>query len=275
MRKSIFIFLLINIITINVYASTTVVDYVEITEEVINYNSNNIDILIKIPDTCNEETININTKVLDSIHHFRLLNSNNKKIKVNLIIDNYSKYIYRYNKDSIRLFITNHNIKSYRTKNTALKKLFNNKRVKLDDKSINKRLNSLGYNSLDEYYLYFYNNKYKTKYNNLNSFNKDIKKEIFKYSNNYIEETNDVINNMAKDYYNEELIRLIFNNRKYSINDCLNYYIDDSEFKQSLYSIYDKGVVSFYIELDNNYNDNFSNYLKGSIYFTLNKISNK
>lgn len=275
MRKSIFIFLLINIITINVYASTTVVDYVEITEEVINYNSNNIDILIKIPDTCNEETININTKVLDSIHHFRLLNSNNKKIKVNLIIDNYSKYIYRYNKDSIKLFITNHNIKSYRTKNTALKKLFNNKRVKLDDKSINKRLNNLGYNSLDEYYLYFYNNKYKTKYNNLNSFNKDIKKEIFKYSNNYIEETNDVINNMAKDYYNEELIRLIFNNRKYSINDCLNYYIDDSEFKQSLYSIYDKGVVSFYIELDNNYNDNFSNYLKGSIYFTLNKISNK
>lgn len=275
MRKSIFIFLLINIITINVYASTTVVDYVEITEEVINYNSNNIDILIKIPDTCNEETISINTKVLDSIHHFRLLNNKNKKIKVNLIIDNYSKYIYRYNKDSIRLFITNHNIKSYRTKNTALKKLFNNKRVKLDDKSINKRLNSLGYNSLDEYYLYFYNNKYKTKYNNLNSFNKDIKEEIFKYSNNYIEETNDVINNMAKDYYNEELIRLIFNNRKYSINDCLNYYIDDSEFKQSLYSIYDKGVVSFYIELDNNYNDNFSNYLKGSIYFTLNKISNK
>lgn len=275
MRKSIFIFLLINIITINVYASTTVVDYVEITEEVINYNSNNIDILIKIPDTCNEEIININTKVLDSIHHFRLLNSNNKKIKVNLIIDNYSKYIYRYNKDSIKLFITNHNIKSYRTKNTALKKLFNNKRVKLDDKSINKRLNNLGYNSLDEYYLYFYNNKYKTKYNNLNSFNKDIKKEIFKYSNNYIEETNDVINNMAKDYYNEELIRLIFNNRKYSINDCLNYYIDDSEFKQSLYSIYDKGIVSFYIELDNNYNDNFSNYLKGSIYFTLNKISNK
>lgn len=275
MRKSIFIFLLINIITINVYASTTVVDYVEITEEVINYNSNNIDILIKIPDTCNEETISINTKVLDSIHHFRLLNSNNKKIKVNLIIDNYSKYIYRYNKDSIKLFITNHNIKSYRTKNTALKKLFNNKRVKLDDKSINKRLNNLGYNSLDEYYLYFYNNKYKTKYNNLNSFNKDIKKEIFKYSNNYIEETNDVINNMAKDYYNEELIRLIFNNRKYSINDCLNYYIDDSEFKQSLYSIYDKGIVSFYIELDNNYNDNFSNYLKGSIYFTLNKISNK
>lgn len=275
MRKSIFIFLLINIITINVYASTTVVDYVEITEEVINYNSNNIDILIKIPDTCNEETISINTKVLDSIHHFRLLNNKNKSIKVNLIIDNYSKYIYRYNKDSIRLFITNHNIKSYRTKNTALKKLFNNKRVKLDDKSINKRLNSLGYNSLDEYYLYFYNNKYKTKYNNLNSFNKDIKKEIFKYSNNYIEETNDVINNMAKDYYNEELIILIFNNRKYSINDCLNYYIDDSEFKQSLYSIYDKGVVSFYIELDNNYNDNFSNYLKGSIYFTLNKISNK
>lgn len=275
MRKSIFIFLLINIITINVYASTTVVDYVEITEEVINYNSNNIDILIKIPDTCNEETISINTKVLDSIHHFRLLNNKNKSIKVNLIIDNYSKYIYRYNKDSIRLFITNHNIKSYRTKNTALKKLFNNKRVKLDDKSINKRLNSLGYNSLDEYYLYFYNNKYKTKYNKLNSLNKDIKKEIFKYSNNYIEETNDVINNMAKDYYNEELIRLIFNNRKYSINDCLNYYIDDSEFKQSLYSIYDKGVVSFYIELDNNYNDNFSNYLKGSIYFTLNKISNK
>lgn len=275
MRKSIFIFLLINIITINVYASTTVVDYVEITEEVINYNSNNIDILIKIPETCNEEIININSKVLDSINHFRLLNSNNKKIKVNLIIDNYSKYTYKYNKDSIKLFITNHNIKSYRTKNTALKKLFNNKRVKLDDKSINKRLNILGYNSLDEYYLYFYNNKYKTKYNNINSFNKNIKKEIFKYSNNYIEETNDVINNMAKDYYNEELIRLIFNNRKYSINDCLNYYIDDSEFKQSLYSIYDKGVVSFYIELDNNYNDNFSNYLKGSIYFTLNKISNK
>lgn len=275
MRKSIFIFLLINIITINVYASTTVVDYVEITEEVINYNSNNIDILIKIPDTCNEETISINTIVLDSINHFRLLNNKNKSIKVNLIIDNYSKYIYRYNKDSIKLFITNHNIKSYRTKNTALKKLFNNKRVKLDDKSINKRLNSLGYNSLDEYYLYFYNNKYKTKYNNLNSFNKDIKKEIFKYSNNYKVETNEEINNMAKDYYNEELIRLIFNNRKYSINDCLNYYIDDSEFKQSLYSIYDKGVVSFYIELDNNYNDNFSNYLKGSIYFTLNKISNK
>lgn len=275
MRKSIFIFLLINIITINVYASTTVVDYVEITEEVINYNSNNIDILIKIPETCNEETISINTKVLDSINHFRLLNNKNKSIKVNLIIDNYSKYTYKYNNDSIKLFITNHNIKSYRTKNTALKKLFNNKRVKLDDKSINKRLNSLGYNSLDEYYLYFYNNKYKTKYNNLNSLNKDIKKEIFKYSNNYIEETNEEINNMAKDYYNEELIRLIFNNRKYSINDCLNYYIDDSEFKQSLYSIYDKGVVSFYIELDNNYNDNFSNYLKGSIYFTLNKISNK
>lgn len=275
MRKSIFIFLFINIITINVYASTTVTDYVEITEEVINYNSNNIDILIKIPDTCNEETISINTKVLNSINHFRLLNSNNKSIKVNLIIDNYSKYIYKYNKDSIKLFITNHNIKSYRTKNTALKKLFNNKKIKLDDKNINKRLNALGYKSLDKYYVDFYNNKYNSNYKNINEFNKEIKKELFKYSNNYKVETNEEINNMAKDYYNNELIRLVFNNRGYSINDCLNYFVDDSEFNYYLYSIYDKGVVSFYIELDNNYNDNFSNYLKGSIYFTLNKISNK
>ncbi|MDO4995548.1 MAG: hypothetical protein Q4E69_00005, partial [Bacilli bacterium] len=76
-------------------------------------------------------------------------------------------------------------------------------------------------------------------------------------------------------YFNNSLVKLIFNNRKYSIEECLNYYIDDSEYIYYLNNIFDKGVLSFNIELDKNYNDLFNNYLKGSIYFTLSKTSIK
>lgn len=274
MRKSIFIFLLTNIFITNVYASTSVSNYIEIDEEVINYSKDNIDILITIPSDYKEDTLSINTKVFDSINHFRLLDSNNRHIKVNLILDNRSIYIYKYNNDSLKIYINN-NSEIYRTKNTAIKNLFNNKKIKLDDKSINKRLNLLGYESLDKYYLDYYNNKYNTNYSNIDSFNKSIKKEIFKYSKSNIIETNTNINNLSVDYYNKELVKMIFNNRSYSIEECFNYYIDDSEFIYNLNNLYDKGVVSFYIELDKDYNDLFINYLKGSVYFTLNKISPK
>ena len=88
MKKNIFIFLLINLFIINVKASTPVIDYIELSEEVINYSNENIDILITIPSTYNEDIVSINTKVFDSINHFRLLDSNNKNIRVNIIINN-------------------------------------------------------------------------------------------------------------------------------------------------------------------------------------------
>lgn len=275
MRKIIFIFFISNILIINVYASTPVTNYIEINEEVINYNNDNIDILLTIPSNYKEDIATINTSIFNSINHFRLLDSNNKKIKVNLIIDNKSNYIYKYNNDSLRLFISNNNNKIYRTKNSALKKLFNNKKIKLDDLSINKRLNKLGYNSLDKYYLDFYNNKYNNNYTDIKDFNPKIKKELFKYSDSTIIETNTNINKVSIDYYNKELVKVIINNRAYSLEECLNYYIDDSEFTYYFNNIYDKAVVSIYIELDNDYNDLFINYLKGSMYFTLNKISLK
>ena len=275
MKKNIFIFLLINLFIIDVNASTTVTNYVELSEEVINYSNDNIDILITIPTSYDDDIVSINTKVFDSINHFRLLDKNNKKIRVNIIIYNESNYIYKYNNDSIRVYIPNNNMKIYRSKNSAIKSLYNNKNIKLDDKSLNNKLKSEGYSSLEAYYLDYYNNKYNTNYTSINNFNNKIKKDIFKNTkSNYIE-TNTNINKLSIDYFNNSLVKLIFNNRKYSIEECFNYYIDDSEYIYYLNNIFDKGVLSFYIELDNNYNDLFINYLTGSVYFTLSKTSTK
>ena len=166
-------------------------------------------------------------------------------------------------------------MKIYRSNNNAIKSLYNNKNIKLDDKSINKKLKSRGYNSLEDYYIYYYNNKYKTNYTSIDNFNNKIKKDIFKNTNSNYIETNNNINKLSINYFNNSLVKLIFNNRKYSIEECLNYYIDDSEYIYYLNNIFDKGVLSFNIELDKNYNDLFNNYLKGSVYFTLSKTSIK
>ena len=275
MKKNIFIFLLINLFIIDVNASTTVTNYVELSEEVINYSNDNIDILITIPTSYNDDIVSINTKVFDSINHFRLLDSNNKNIRVNIIINNESNYIYKYNSNSIRLYITNNNMKIYRSNNNAIKSLYNNKNIKLDDKTLNNKLKSEGYSSLEDYYIYYYNNKYKTNYTSIYTFNNKIKKDIFKNTNSNYIETNNNINKLSINYFNNSLVKLIFNNRKYSIEECLNYYIDDSEYIYYLNNIFDKGVLSFNIELDKNYNDLFKNYLKGSVYFTLSKTSTK
>ena len=75
MKKNIFIFLLINLFIIDVNASTTVTNYVELSEEVINYSNDNIDILITIPTSYNDDIVSINTKVFDPLIILNLINN--------------------------------------------------------------------------------------------------------------------------------------------------------------------------------------------------------
>lgn len=275
MIKTIFIFFIF-FLTQSVNASTTIntLKDVEVEQEVIYYTNSSIDIKITIPKDYSNKVITINTNIFETIHHFGLLNKNNKEIKVNLIIVNNSNYLYSYKKDSLIIYPSfTRKQYLYRSNNSAIKKLFNNEKVLLDDKSITKKLKKLGYkniNDLDKYYLNYYNKKYKTKYKSINQFNNKIKKELFKKTQSKILETNNNIVELSYDYYYSKILKVRINNTIYTIEDCINYYINDSEFIYYFNNIRNN-IVSFDVLLDKDYNDNFENYLSGSIKFTLEK----
>jgi len=275
MIKTIFIFFIF-FLTQSVNASTTIntLKDVEVEQEVIYYTNSSIDIKITIPKDYSNKLITINTNIFETIHHFGLLNKNNKEIKVNLIIVNNSNYLYSYKKDSLIIYPSfTRKQYLYRSNNSAIKKLFNNEKVLLDDKSITKKLKKLGYkniNDLDKYYLNYYNKKYKTKYKSINQFNNKIKKELFKKTQSKILETNSNIIELSYDYYYSKILKVRINNTIYTIEDCINYYINDSEFIYYFNNIRNS-IVSFDVLLDKDYNDNFENYLSGSIKFTLEK----
>lgn len=275
MIKTIFIFFIF-FLTQSVNASTTIntLKDVEVEQEVIYYTNSSIDIKITIPKDYSNKVITINTNIFETIHHFGLLNKNNKEIKVNLIIVNNSNYLYSYKKDSLIIYPSfTRKQYLYRSNNSAIKKLFNNEKVLLDDKSITKKLKKLGYkniNDLDKYYLNYYNKKYKTKYKSINQFNNKIKKELFKKTQSKILETNNNIVELSYDYYYSKILKVRINNTIYTIEDCINYYINDSEFIYYFNNI-KNNIVSFDVLLDKDYNDNFENYLSGSIKFTLEK----
>lgn len=275
MKKTIFIFLLI-INFYDVYASTQTdtSHYIEVKQEVISYTDNSIDIQITIPYEYNDKYITINYNILDAINHFRLLNKSNRKVKVNLIIINNSNNIYSYKKDSLMIYQSYiHSNYLYRTKNTAIKALFKNEKIFLDDMTISRKLQSIGYkdiSELDKYYLDFYNKKYKVKYKEIKKFNNKIKKEIFKKTNSNTLETNKNIIDLSYNYYYSKLLKIKTNNITYSLEDCVKYYINDGEFKYYLSNI-TNNKVSFYVLLDEDYNDLFKNYLSGNIKFILEK----
>ena len=214
MIKTIFIFFIF-FLTQSVNASTTIntLKDVEVEQEVIYYTNSSIDIKITIPKDYSNKVITINTNIFETIHHFGLLNKNNKEIKVNLIIVNNSNYLYSYKKDSLIIYPSfTRKQYLYRSNNSAIKKLFNNEKVLLDDKSITKKLKKLGYkniNDLDKYYLNYYNKKYKTKYKSINQFNNKIKKELFKKTQSKILETNSNIIELSYDYYYSKILKVI------------------------------------------------------------------
>lgn len=275
MIKTIFIFFIFFLTqSVNASISITTFNNVEVEQEVIYYTNSSIDIKITIPKDYSNKVITINTNIFETIHHFGLLNKNNKEIKVNLIIVNNSNYLYSYKKDSLIIYPSfSRKQYLYRSNNSAIKKLFNNEKVLLDDKSITKKLKKLGYkniNDLDKYYLNYYNKKYKTKYKSINQFNNKIKKELFKKTQSKILETNSNIIELSYDYYYSKILKVRINNTIYTIEDCINYYINDSEFIYYFNNIRNN-IVSFDVLLDKDYNDNFENYLSGSIKFTLEK----
>ena len=280
MKKSIFIFLFIILlgtmdISKDIKASTTNIGNLEeeILEEVLNYDNKSINIKITIPASFTKDKVLISPKIFYMIKHYRLLN-NNKKILVNIIIDNKSNNTYSYIKDSLLIepLINNQNT-LYRTQNEAIKNLYKNSKIKLDNNNISIKLKELGYldiTELDKYYLDFYNKKYNLDIKDLNYYSKDI--FINKISK--VIETNQNIIDLSNNYYFQEILKIKINNTLYSLNETKEYYINDSEFIYNLDIVNNTNVnkVEFTILLDKNYNNLFKNYLSGKIQFELKKI---
>lgn len=251
-------------------------------EEITEVKNNSITFKIIIPEYIETDSLIISPDIFNSIDNYKLFNINNN-INVNIIIENKSSNTYTYKNNS--LYISDSfekfnylNTKLYRVKNKALKDLFNNNRIDLDDNVLNKNLKKHNYNELDEYYLDYYNKKYNSSYTNLNNFSKSIIKEIFSGEISNIKETNQRIIDLSFNYYFNELLKIKLNNNEYSIGEASEYYLDDSDFLNSFSNIktnFKTKPVTFNLLLDKDYTNLFKDYFSTHLEFTLEKVNEK
>lgn len=216
----------------------------------IRNNMGNImgfDIIITIPSDNKTDRLIISPSIFDGInHYYNIFEKNN--IKINLIINNKSKYNYHYINNSFILSTENigendnyvdtggigfdnlkiYDISSpYRTFNSALLSLFNytNNNYKsndLSDKSIDSKLKESGYSGIDEldlYYLDYYNDKYNLNELRLEDFSSSILKEMFDGVLSNYKESNIQIIQLAYNFFYNEILFFSFhdNNIGYSI----------------------------------------------------------
>ena len=252
------IIIIIFLICINVHASTNIdLNNKELEESFINIKKNYIKDVIIIPKDFNEDEIIIESNIFDCINHYRLLKKNNY-VEVELVINNMSDNDYEYIIDSLYITRKEKKVILYRTNNKALKVL----NIDLTDEDIDNKLKTIGYSGieeLDKYYKDYYKN--------------NIKK-IFsgKITSNI--ETNKNIIELSKDYYFNNILQISLNNKKYSIDECTNYYIDDTNFKNNLGLIENNKMsnsVKYKIMYSRNYKELFKNYLTGKLEFTIKK----
>lgn len=204
----------------------------ELIEEVFDEKDNNgkiksFNIKITIPRSYNKEEIIIEPSIFRALNHFKRLEKETD-INFNLEIINNSpnNYLYKNNSllivtEDLKAYDYNNNYKTtgaksftgenilsiylpFRTKNSALNSLFNNKKYNLDNVTLNNRLKTQGYlgvSELDKYYLDFYNTKYNLNEKFLEDFPLFIKKEILDGEITEIKESNNNIIELAYDYF--------------------------------------------------------------------------
>lgn len=188
------------------YIGGTVTVNITLTE---NYNEKSIVIAPEVFQKIAKAVYDYNKKIgyeridEDNIQYSNPFQSGDK-IRVNIVINNYSKNDYYFDDTSFEIFPTepvvydkvegNTGDKFFnqidipngftfrRNYNTALKELIPNSSGRnMTDENIDEALKENGYNGIEDYAKYlldFYNKKYNTNYNRLDSFSKGIIREI-------------------------------------------------------------------------------------------------
>ncbi len=160
----------------------------------------------------NEKETKVELVALKGLNAYTSINKKDK-FKINIIINNKD---YEYLKDSLKIKKYKYNKENtiYRTINKPLKKLYNYKNINLEDKVLNKKLIEKGYlgiEELDEYYKDYYKCDKLTE--------KELKK-IIKGKQTYIKESNNIINELAYNYYYKNIF--IIKNNGLNIDVSLN-----------------------------------------------------
>ncbi len=195
-------------------------------------------------------------------------------IKIDLKINNLSDNTYSYVNNSYK-YVSDESILSkvlYKTYNDALKDIFKNIRVSYSDLSeenidiLLKNIGYKGYEDLDEYYLDFYNDKYKLDAGSISDFPDEVKKDIFTGEVYDIKESNQEIIDMAYEYFSKDILKL-----NYPEDDVNQLFL--KEFKNIAETSEIDGIS---IDINNDYlTDTFASYnLSGDISFELAKINN-
>lgn len=255
-------------------------------------NIKKIKITITIPKTTNQSIIVISPKLFESITEYKPLKEGDST-NIELVIKNNSKYTYKYLENSLKISTNDLSLttdsKNYvdtkaigfdqnkiydifspkRTFNSAIKALYNypdikkQNKIKLTNKSLNKKLKNKGYSGiteLDKYYIDFYNKKYNLNKTNLNNYSYQIIKELFSGIKTNIKETNKQIIKLSYDYFYNKLLYITFNNEvvtdstshKYSIGTYMKNNINDITFKESFNLISPKSKKKNYITVNIN-----------------------
>lgn len=225
-----------------------------------------------IPEDYNEETLVIDPGIFDVIGSFQQKDTipyavpgDHYMIKVTII--NNSKYIYNYDENSFVVYpsddaktfkflgkdIPNNELSDKnvlfndgavtdltaipRPYNTALAALVS-KTDALDDAKIIAALKAKGYpetiESLDDYYVDFYNTKYNKDYKKLEDFSDNVISEILCSKSVNVAETNTVINALHFNYFYNELVSVgtgdtVLNDSNSTENSVGEYMRDDSK----------------------------------------------
>lgn len=209
-----------------------------------------------IPNNYKSDTIIFCPDIFSIINQYVGISS--KKIKININIVNNSLYNYKYKNNSLiiqtndieRLGIDknfskkiigfdNRNIYDgfipYRTYNSAIKSLYGNKKYNskyLLSKNINKLLKKYNYDSLSDYYLYYYNKKYNLRNKSIDQFDYSIIREMFMGNRGkYREDDNTIIALGYNYFYNKVLyisnIRDDVNSELYSVGSYMRGSVND------------------------------------------------
>lgn len=195
--KKILILVLTILFTEDVYAKKL--------DEKLVCNNNKCDLTITIPKNYSDDLINIESIILNN-------KMNIDKITYNIYIDNKSNKNYYYVDNSLKFI---QDTKIYRTNNDILKTLVidNN----LSDENINKSLKEKKYESIDKYYLDYFNNKLHRNYASINDINDEDFAMIFNSDNSKFLETNYQLQHLYL-LYNDNIVI-----NDYNINSYTNY----------------------------------------------------
>ena len=231
----------------------------DLIEEVSPISSDGIiegfDLTIVIPENYDKDVMVISPSIFECINNYKRLIPGDL-IYVNLKIINKSNYNYKYKKDSFKIStldlsmdrdVSNYsvigrgfdqlniynNFSINRVYNEAISSLYNDsyKANYLEDDVLNSKLLSIGYSldSIDKYFLDYYNNKYNLKEEDLNNFTYSVIKEIFTGEISDIVEVNRDINSLAYNYYYNKLLYILpdgisidqFESDNYSIGEYM------------------------------------------------------